>query len=171
MDFQTGATLAAPLAGPRLRFHWPDRSLVWDECCIQRSSHHRLWGAGGGGGRWRRRMAGRRRGGVPLTSSQSLTLSVCVCVTGPLCFLLMNSLVSILKRTAPVLSRLRAAIRSLMALLTNIWAGVTVAGYALGFPLPAPSPTLLPTRLVHLVMSQKRHLDSIFIKQFFGICC
>lgn len=59
-------------------------------------------------------------GGVPLTSSQSVTLSVCVCVTGPLCFLLMNSLVSVLKRTARVLSRLRATIRSLMALLTNI---------------------------------------------------
>lgn len=54
--------------------------------------------------------------------SVSHSLGLCVCVTGPLCFLLMNSLVSVLKRPARVLSRLRAAIRSLMALLTNIWA-------------------------------------------------
>lgn len=64
-------------------------------------------------------------GTVPLTSSQSVSLSLSL--TGPLCFLLMNSLVSVLKRTARVLLCLRAAIRGLMVLLTNIWAGVTVA--------------------------------------------
>lgn len=39
-------------------------------------------------------------GAAPLTSSQSVSLSLSV--TGPLCFLLMNSLVSVLKRTARV---------------------------------------------------------------------
>lgn len=39
-------------------------------------------------------------GAAPLTSSQSVSLSLSV--TGPLCFLLMNSLVSVLKRTAGV---------------------------------------------------------------------
>lgn len=38
----------------------------------------------------------------------------------------MNSLVSVLKRTAWVLLCLRAAIYSLMVLLTNIWAGDTL---------------------------------------------
>lgn len=66
-------------------------------------------------------------GTVPLTSSQSVT--VWLSLTEPLCFLLMNSLISVLKRTAWVLSCLRAAIRTLMVLLTSIWAGVTLAHF------------------------------------------
>lgn len=66
----------------------------------------------------------------------SLHLSLSLSLTGPLCFLLMNSLVSVLKRTARVRLCLRAAIRGLMVLLTNIWAGVTVAYFTLGFPQP-----------------------------------
>lgn len=54
---------------------------------------------------------------------------VCVCVTGTLCFPLMNSLVSHLKRTV----RPRAAIRSLLALLTNIMAGVSRSPSHFGF--------------------------------------
>lgn len=56
------------------------------------------------------------------TVSHFISVSLSLSLTGPLCFLLMNSLVSVLKRTARVLSCLRAAIRGLMVLLTNIWA-------------------------------------------------
>lgn len=75
---------------------------------------------------------GRGRRKVPHFIYVSLSLSL----TGPLCFLLMNSLISVLKRTARILLCLRAAIRGLMVLLTNIWAGVTVAHFNLGFLLP-----------------------------------
>lgn len=70
------------------------------------------------------------------TVSHFISVSLSLSLTGPLCFLLMNSLVSVLKRTARVLSCLRAAIRGLMVLLTNIWAGVTGAYFTLGFPQP-----------------------------------
>lgn len=64
---------------------------------------------------------------VRLTWSQSVT--AWLPLTEPLCFLLMNSWISVLKRTGRVLSCLRAAIRTLMVLLTNIWAGVTLANF------------------------------------------
>lgn len=53
----------------------------------------------GGGGVMEEKKNG-SGGAAPLTSSQSVSLSLSV--TGPLCFLLMNSLVSVLKRTARV---------------------------------------------------------------------
>lgn len=75
--------------------------------------------------KWRRCVCG--GGAARLTSSQSFT--TWLFLTEPLCFLLMNSLISVLKRTARVRSCLRAAIRTLMALLTNIWAGVTLGHF------------------------------------------
>lgn len=71
--------------------------------------------------------------GVGQYLSLHLSQSVSLSLTGPLCFLLMNSLISVLKRTARVLPCLRAAIRPLMVLLTNIWAGVTVTHFHFGF--------------------------------------
>lgn len=126
----------APLSSSRIRFHRPDRSLGWDESCGQRRSHQRLgWaeGGGGGGGEW---LEGAWPTSHLVSASRSLSwlpvrVCVCVCVTEPLCFLLMNSLVSLLKRTV----RPRASIRSLMVLLTNIRAGVSRRRHTLGFPL------------------------------------
>lgn len=68
----------------------------------------------------------------------------------------MNSLVSVLKRTAQVLLCLRAAIRALVVLLTNIWLGVTVAYFILSFLL-----------FLHPFWKQKNHSHSISTLLFF----
>lgn len=96
------------------------------------------------------------------TVSHFISVSLSLSLTGPLCFLLMNSLVSVLKRTARVLSCLRAAIRGLMVLLTNIWAGVTGAYFTLGFPQPVFISFYILFFFVQL--KKKKHLNCTFIK-------
>lgn len=104
------------------------------------------------------------------STSHFISQSVSLSLTGPLCFLLMNSLISVLKRTARVLPCLRAAIRPLMVLLTNIWAGVAVTHFHFGFS----------SACLHCFLcteKQKRLLSSVSFSSskpallFFSSCC
>lgn len=113
MDFQTSATSAVPLAGlGQVSLPWQEPHL--GSALVGSVAKGVASAAGRRGGEWTGRWGG--RGGLQCLV---LHLSQWVFLSGHLCCLLMNSLVSVFKRTACVLWCLRVAIRVFTVLLTN----------------------------------------------------